>query len=326
MRRSFNVIAASAALAFASVAATPAAAWVPSQIVTFGDSFIDSGNIQAAVGPAFTNPDLGYWYGRFSDGPNWVDLLSVANLGSYSQASLLGGTNYAFGGARAAQDDIVGPGQAIPGLATQLGMFALQGGGVDPNALYVINFGNNDVNAIQSGDTEGLTVLEYQQAFVGNIVNAVATLSFFGAQHILVAGVPNPTEIEGLQLQALLNAGLDTVEPLPSNLYRFDYFAFFLALQADPTQFGLPADIDLDTPCLLGETPSRDIDCTGYLSFDGIHVTSAVQRAISIEVANQIGINAVPEPATWAMLITGFGLVGLAARRRRPGTLARQQA
>ena len=30
-----------------------------------------------------------------------------------------------------------------------------------------------------------------------------------------------------------------------------------------------------------------------------------------------IGINAVPEPATWAMLILGFGLVGVAARRRR---------
>jgi phospholipase/lecithinase/hemolysin len=318
MRRTFNVVAASAALAFAPFAAAPAAAWVPSQIVAFGDSFIDSGNIQAAVGPAFTNPELGYWNGRFSDGANWVDLLSTANLGTYSRASLLGGTNYAFGGARAAQDDIVGPGLAIPGLNTQLGMFAMQGGGVDPNALYVINFGNNDVNAIQTGDTEGLTILQYQQAFVGNIVNAVATLSFFGAQHILVAGVPNPTEVEGQQLQALLNAGLDTVEPLPSNLYRFDYFSFFFALQADPTQFGLPADLDFNTPCLLGEIPSRDIDCTGYLSFDGTHVTSAVQRAISIRIANQIGINAVPEPATWAMLIAGFGLVGAAVRRRAP--------
>jgi hypothetical protein len=27
--------------------------------------------------------------------------------------------------------------------------------------------------------------------------------------------------------------------------------------------------------------------------------------------------NAIPEPATWAMLIAGFGLVGMAARRRR---------
>ena len=31
---------------------------------------------------------------------------------------------------------------------------------------------------------------------------------------------------------------------------------------------------------------------------------------------------AVPEPATWAMLITGFGLVGAAARRRRTGATA----
>ncbi len=31
---------------------------------------------------------------------------------------------------------------------------------------------------------------------------------------------------------------------------------------------------------------------------------------------NVRGTNTVPEPATWAMLITGFGLVGMAARRR----------
>jgi len=31
----------------------------------------------------------------------------------------------------------------------------------------------------------------------------------------------------------------------------------------------------------------------------------------------QIGIGAVPEPATWAMMIAGFGAVGLAMRRRR---------
>jgi hypothetical protein len=29
------------------------------------------------------------------------------------------------------------------------------------------------------------------------------------------------------------------------------------------------------------------------------------------------GGGAVPEPATWAMLLAGFGLVGVSARRRR---------
>ena len=36
---------------------------------------------------------------------------------------------------------------------------------------------------------------------------------------------------------------------------------------------------------------------------------------------SQIFLQGVPEPATWAMLISGFGLVGFAARRRRTGQL-----
>jgi len=32
--------------------------------------------------------------------------------------------------------------------------------------------------------------------------------------------------------------------------------------------------------------------------------------------------SAVPEPATWAMMIAGFGLIGAAARRRRSGMAA----
>ncbi len=39
----------------------------------------------------------------------------------------------------------------------------------------------------------------------------------------------------------------------------------------------------------------------------------------------RVTAGAIPEPATWAMLIAGFGLVGLAARRRR-ATLAHRAA
>jgi len=39
-------------------------------------------------------------------------------------------------------------------------------------------------------------------------------------------------------------------------------------------------------------------------------------------VANSAALISVPEPATWAMLISGFGLVGFAARRRRLGHFA----
>jgi PEP-CTERM motif len=37
---------------------------------------------------------------------------------------------------------------------------------------------------------------------------------------------------------------------------------------------------------------------------------------------DNVSVSAVPEASTWAMLIAGFGLVGVAARRRRMGTVA----
>ena len=37
---------------------------------------------------------------------------------------------------------------------------------------------------------------------------------------------------------------------------------------------------------------------------------------------DNVVVSDVPEPSTWAMLIAGFGLVGVAARRRRTAALA----
>ena len=64
-----------------------------------------------------------------------------------------------------------------------------------------------------------------------------------------------------------------------------------------------------------------------YLSFNPISVTSAVPIIDNIQ--NNYGLNelrvfgnAVPEPASWAMLITGFGMVGAVARRSRKARVA----
>lgn len=48
---------------------------------------------------------------------------------------------------------------------------------------------------------------------------------------------------------------------------------------------------------------------------EGADDRGAILDDVSISVVG--GNGAVPEPATWAMLITGFGVVGFAARRRR---------
>ena len=54
-------------------------------------------------------------------------------------------------------------------------------------------------------------------------------------------------------------------------------------------------------------------------SFDGSSAASVTFTSgnKAFEVDNIAGTGAVPEPATWAMLIAGMGMVGAAARRRR---------
>ena len=324
--------------AFAIAAAAPATAFSPTQFVIFGDSFIDAGSVWQFTGNTQPALNLGYWYGRWSDGPSWADYLGYANLGGPTPAFNIGApagtlpppftpgaTNFAVGGARGSFDDVQALG-VIPSLPTQLNLFqaylALTGQAFDPLALYIINFGNNDVNLIQSLAGDPLAQMAVANAYVTNMTNAVAGLSAAGAQHILLLGVPNPSEAEGVALQAALDASLNALTPMLApwtNFYRFDYFAFFNALEADPTQFGLPATLitDQNRFCLAEVPPAFGMDCSNYLLFDGIHVTRGVQQALSIQIGRQIGLAVVPEAGTWAMLIAGFGLVGVAVRRRR---------
>jgi phospholipase/lecithinase/hemolysin len=289
-----------------------------SAVYVFGDSFVDAGNANLATGGATAPAELGYFRGRFSEGPTFADILQRRQTGTLTQPFLLGGRNFAVGGARAA-----GPAQfgafEVPGLPQQAAIYqSVYGGFVDPNGIYIVNFGNNDVNAIQSGDTYGLSVDAYSDLFVGNITGAVSALAAGGAGKIIVLGVPNPLEPEGVALQARLDASLDLIAPfIGDRLVRFDFFDYFNGLLADPTQYGLPADLDFTTPCLTVRTAvNGKIDCTGFLSFDGTHVTAAVQRSIADQLSAQAGLP-VPEPETWAMMIVGFGAVGMAMRRRR---------
>lgn len=332
-------------VALAAATASPALALSPSQFIIFGDSFIDAGSVWQFSGNTLPPLDQGFWYGRWSDGPSWADYLGYANLGGPTRAFntgaapgtlpppfVPGATNFAVGGARGSFDDVQALG-VIPSLPTQLNIFQayllLTGQGFDPDALYIINFGNNDVNLIQSLAGDPVAQMMVANAYVSNMTNAVAGLSAAGAKNILLLGVPNPSEAEGVALQAALDLSLDALTPALApwtTLYRFDYFAFFGALVADPTQFGLPSTLitDQNRFCLAEVFPAQlGMDCSNYLLFDGIHVTRGVQKALSIEIGQLVGLAVVPEAATWAMLIAGFGLVGVAARRKRNFATAR---
>ena len=311
----------------ALLAATPAAAISYDGLYVFGDSLVDAGNAYIGTSGATAQPSLGYFQGRFSNGPVFTDLISQQLTGSYTVPYLLGGNNYAVGGALAAGDRPL-LGFTVPGLASQLTIYNTAAHHVvDPNGLYVINFGNNDVSAILAG-TAGLDAVHaaaftaaYTAAYVGNIVGAVTTLSAEGATQFLIGGVPNPDIPQGVALETALDASLSAFVPAPgTTLTRFDYFSFFNQLRSNPVAFGLPATIDLNPAdaCIpqqlaFGFPP----DCTHFFSFDGIHPTAPVHVALALAIERQLGIATVPEPQSWALLITGFALTGVALRRRK---------
>ncbi len=328
----------------AALATAPAMAAAPDRLVVFGDSLVDAGDAYLGTGGMTAQPDYGYFRGRYSNGPVWTDLVNArltahatGSTTNYTTPFLLGGNNFAVGGAQAAMDRSL-LGFTVPGLHSQLGLFATSGKAIDPNALYVLNFGNNDVSALIAGElaaptpaAAALFKAQYTAAFVGNYVGAVQALNAAGVRHFLIGGVPNPSIAEGVGLEGALQASFTTLVPTlapGTSFTQIDYFGFFSALVADPAAFGLPADLDtnLADACVdISVAPANPHpNCSHFLSFDGIHPTAPVHAALARYVDSLIGVplaaGAVPEPANWLLMVTGFGLIGSLARRRRPTT------
>ena len=308
----FRVLTAAAVLV-----AAPVAAAKPDQIVVFGDSLVDAGNDYIATLGATPSAASGYYAGRFTNGPDYTDLLSQRLYGTYTTASLAGGNNFAFGGA-----SIVTSNYPVPNLATQLGLFAGTHRPVDPNALYIINLGANDVFAEDSGTIPGAGIATYDHAAAATLAGAVQSLADLGATKVLVTGVP-VADANGFALDSAVQTALNGLSLPTTTLYRFSYFNFFAALAADPARFGVAPFTHLPSDgCFSHLSPPATMDCSGYFSVDGTHPIAPIQAALYRAVAHDLGIGTIPEPASWALMVAGFGLVGTAVRRRTPTVTA----
>ena len=162
-----------------------------SQVVAFGDSLSDNGNIYAATGNLF--PPAPYFNGRFSNGPVWVETLA-GSLG-------VGLTDYAVGGATTGtvntNNNVLGIGDTYDGMSQQFAAYL--GGPVDTGALHTVFGGANDFLALGPMDNP-ITALGNA---VTNLLTGIGGLLAAGVpgENILVLNLPNlgitPRSIEG---------------------------------------------------------------------------------------------------------------------------------
>jgi phospholipase/lecithinase/hemolysin len=255
-----------------------------SAIYVFGDSYCDVGNLFLATGGAI--PAAPYYNGRFSNGPLWVE--HIASAWSLSMTpSLKGGTDYAWGGAFVTADQ-PGGGAVIPSVPHQVQAYLLaHGGKADPNALYVLEGGGNDIiDALGVGSPQALGF----QIAVGTATNE-RLLRNAGAKNFLIPNIFNLAIVpEGHAFAAFNTAAALATNKALSQLLFFEYldprihisnlnsFDLFNAIIDDATHFGFTNVVD---PCL---TTTICADQAHTLFWDDIHPTVFAHSFLAVTV------------------------------------------
>lgn len=315
-------------LAAATVVLAPAAQ-AYSGLYVFGDSLSDSGNNAAAVGtvPAGLFPGGGwfstrpYASGTYSNGPVWASSFA-ASLGLSAAPSLLGGSNYAFGGAQTAAPGVETPDGFPYSLKRQTEFFLADHGGVAPaDALYVLESGGNNARdalaAMLLGANPASVIAATSLQYAIDTGMLIDQLQAKGAQHIVVWNTPNlgltPLAASygalGMGLASDLSASMNAALALQLNgragVSSFDVFGLMTQVAAAPAAFGL-ANVTDACGAVLG------CDASTYLFWDGIHPTA---RGHELLAAGMLA--AVPEPASYLLLLAGLLVLAGAAQRRR---------
>ncbi|MCZ6888437.1 MAG: autotransporter domain-containing protein [Gammaproteobacteria bacterium] len=280
--------------------------------IFFGDSLSDSGTYIPLL-----PPDTG----KFTTNPGnvWTE-----NLASFyaveADPATAGGTNYAQGGARVTDTpgfpNIVPTGTALS-VAGQVAAYLGAAGGADPDALFSVWAGSNDIFFQTDQVAIGSITLVMAEANVvtaaSNLVAEVGMLEAAGARFILVGNLPDsgatpagiasgaPDTLTGLT-NAFNTALIDGIAAAGLEVIPLDFNGLFAEVLADPSAFGI---VDITIPaCGLTAallcTPA-DLILPGadnaFFFADGVHPTTAGHR-----ITADYAVSIIEAPQAYSML------------------------
>jgi len=297
--------------ALAALLAAGAAGAIPyPKIYAFGDSLSDAGNIYAYT-KGFEPVSPPYSAGRFSNGQIWVQDLSASVGLGVLKASLLGGTDYAAGGATTGTSSVHTANASD--LPSQLASFQSNVPKPNTGSLFTLWIGSNDLLAILSSKLSASATTTAVNQILANEKTFLGGLVKLGAKHILVLTVPDlgltPDITAGgssaskaaTALAKRFNAALTTQLKKAATTYKLDLkivdtVPLIDAAVAKPATYGFT---NVKSPCWTGSFTSASsgkVCASGvaaqdkYLFWDQLHPTAAGHSQIAKAVESALGV------------------------------------
>ena len=306
-----------------------------SNVYVFGDSLSDAGYFRGFLRGLGLPQSVVDAMGRFTTnpGPVWSELVAQYYGVTPRPSNVSGGTIFAQGGARiTATPGVSTPtGQAERPISTQITEYlSAAGGAADPNALYAVWGGANDVffnlGAFQAG---AITQAQLQTNVLGAAaaeIQQIARLRAAGARYIMVFALPDIGATPAFAAAGPATAGAVSALSAGYNTTLFtglasagirvipvDAFALFAEVRANPGAFGItnisgiacgafPPITTAANVTSLFCNPSNTVagGADSYAFADGVHPTSAAHRIVS-----QLALSMIEGPSQYGLLAEG---------------------
>ena len=277
-----------------------------SNLIVFGDSLSDTGNVFNATGGLIPPSPL-YDDGRFSNGDLLVDAIAESLELPENESFQSGGNNYAFGAAQTGEGTseygfLLPEPIDVPNIGQQIDLYLADRTPTQTDLFYVYGGTNDFISSVLEEGT-----LPTAETIVGNITTHITELAEAGAQNFVVPNLPSlgdiplfngqpeaTTILNGVteEFNQLLDTELDAIaSELNVEIIEPDIYSIATEIQNNPADFGLSNTTDAFFARIDPISDPTNLSLTGnpeeFFFWDIFHPTATATEIIAQEVVAQ---------------------------------------